>query len=299
MHSTLLKTRSQQLSHRIAQRPSGTQMKKLAEGKDTMRTHGVVQQIGRHFIDSRFLLINVWREQLLRQHIKLLHAVALANHQVALHEQLVECSPTRAMVPPHTFAFGAFLQIACFQYSFSSHTGKDFRHKSFIDAPEVGALTTTKGEHAWQRKPVVAHRQVSRCVKPVFEYFSSTRQLIEVLQSIVRHPIPENMVMCTLHNGQRVYLHVAQMLNRSQGTSKTLTEFLARPALETLVQAVASACAVLELPRFLLMRVPRELLRVITYFVPVRLFLHEFVKKVAERQFVVKAIRCNGERFAG
>lgn len=46
------------------------------------------------------------------------------------------------------------------------------------------------------------------------------------------------------------------------------------------------------------MRVPRELLRVITYFVPVGLFLYEFVEEVAERQFVVKAIRCNGERFA-
>ena len=47
------------------------------------------------------------------------------------------------------------------------------------------------------------------------------------------------------------------------------------------------------------MRVPGELLRVITYFVPVGLFLYEFVKEVAEWQFVVKAIRRNGERFAG
>lgn len=52
------------------------------------------------------------------------------------------------------------------------------------------------------------------------------------------------------------------------------------------------------LPRYLLMRVLRELLSVITYVVPVGLFLDKFVKQIAERQFVVKAIGGNRERLA-
>lgn len=46
----------------------------------------------------------------------------------------------------------------------------------------------------------------------------------------------------------------------------------------------------MELPRFLWMRVSWELFGAITYVVPVGLFLDEFVEQVAERQFVVKAI---------
>jgi hypothetical protein len=39
----------------------------------------------------------------------------------------------------------------------------------------------------------------------------------------------------------------------------------------------------------------RELFGVIAYTVPVGLLLDEFVKQVAERQFDVKAVSCDGE----
>lgn len=50
----------------------------------------------------------------------------------------------------------------------------------------------------------------------------------------------------------------------------------------------------MELPRYLLMRVPRELFSVITYVVPVGLFLDKFVKQVLSGNSSSKQLAATG-----
>ncbi len=93
----------------------------------------------------------------------------------------------------------------------------DRPHQLAILFFEPVAFAAFQGVHPRQRESVVAHRQIRCGVEPVFERSAFANKPIEVRRLVVRHAIPQRMVMRARNDRNRIDLHVAELFECAMG----------------------------------------------------------------------------------
>ena len=174
------------------------------------------------------------RQQAFGQIVNLVEALTVADHQLALDEQLFQGDLGRFPVPAPGIigALCRVFKILGLERALGAHPRKHRIHSFAIRTAPV-ALTGGDGMHVAPTVAVILHGQISRRMGPVFEYPALVLKLIQMRGPVARHARPQAVMMRALNHRDRVDLYVTQLLDAA------VHRLLATPEQRPRMQALA------------------------------------------------------------
>jgi len=174
-----------------------------------------LDQIAGIFIHVRHTRIDPIRQYAFGQVVNFLKTLTRIDHEFSLHEQLFKRLLGGLPVPPSRVTPTGILEVPGAQRALGSNACPNFAHQILIAVLEPATLAVHLC-HARQGKTIISHWQPGRSMKPVFEDFALSYQLIEEPGRVIRDPGPQHMVVGAFDHGNGIDLHITQLLDSAQ-----------------------------------------------------------------------------------
>ena len=108
-----------------------------------------------------------------------------------------------------------------FQRAFCTNLRQNFCHNACIAPIEISTFTAANRIHLYQGKTIILHRQISRGMGPIFKNLLRFDQRIQMLWLIVRHTVPQHMMMRPFNHSNGINLHITQLPDHLQSPHLT------------------------------------------------------------------------------